>query len=222
MPRVNESHVQLPDGRRIGFSLTDRPTGYRVRFLAPDGRRVERSTGCTKKGDARAEAERIVLAEYAPAPDELPQSATWEEAVAHLEQSPDLRLDTVRAYKTAVRAVRLVLPALAGPSDVTPELAHKFKRQFLAGEYARGKASDAADLQAVAHVLHDLPTGASVLVVPPLDSGGVRREQPVDGSSVPERPEGEAGPRPRGRRGDCILSRGWPAGTPAGNYHDYS
>jgi integrase len=56
---------------------------------------------------------------------------------------PDLRPDSIRGYKTAVAALRRTVPGLTGPAGVTAEVAHRFKREFLSGSYARGKASDA-------------------------------------------------------------------------------
>lgn len=50
---------------------------------------------------------------------------------------------SIRAYRTAVKALCKVLPDLAGPADVTAPMAHRFKREYLASSYARGKASDA-------------------------------------------------------------------------------
>lgn len=44
---------------------------------------------------------------------------------------------------TAVKAVRAIIDT-KGPNDITVELAHKFKREFLTGTYARGGEPDAA------------------------------------------------------------------------------
>jgi hypothetical protein len=144
MGRQAEHTHTLPDKTRVGYSLTDRPGGFRVRFVGPDGKRVERATGSSTKGEARHAAADIIEREYRPVmPASRPRS-TWDEALADLDRTPDLRPDSVRGYRTAVKALRKVLPNLAGPADVTPELAHRFKRDFLGGTYTRGKASDAA------------------------------------------------------------------------------
>jgi hypothetical protein len=133
----------LADGTVVGYSLTDRPGGYRARFVGPDGRRVERTTGCKTAGKARDEARRLIDEEYRPALPPEPKKSTWDEVLAELDKTPDLRPDSIRAYRTAVNQLRKVLPDLAGPADVTTAAAHRFKREFLAGTYARGKASDA-------------------------------------------------------------------------------
>src|SRR5262249_61326618 len=56
---------------------------------------------------------------------------------------PALRPDPVRAYATAVKALRRVFPKLAGPADLTEPMAHEFKEEMLARTFTRGKASDA-------------------------------------------------------------------------------
>lgn len=54
--RQAESSIVLPSGERVGFSLTERPGGYRIRFCLPTGKRVERTSGCSKVGEARLAA----------------------------------------------------------------------------------------------------------------------------------------------------------------------
>src|SRR5262249_6846074 len=92
--------------------------------------------------DAFTAAAKLVVKHYLPASDSHPIRTTWDQAMAHLEDTPDLRPDSIRGYRTAGRAVRAVLDT-RGPADVTPALAHTWKRQFLAGRYTWGKASDA-------------------------------------------------------------------------------
>jgi integrase len=135
----------LPDGTEISYSLTDRKGGYRVRFVAPDGNRIERATGCKTKGEARQAATDIISKEYRPVMPAEPSKATWDTVLYDLDRTTDLRPDSIRAYRTAVQALRSVLPDLTGPADVTATLAHRFKRNILAGTYTRGKASDAKE-----------------------------------------------------------------------------
>ncbi|VTR93342.1 integrase family protein : : Phage_integrase [Gemmata massiliana] len=134
---------KLADGTLVWYSLTDRPGGYRVRFVGPNGKRVERATGCRTKGEAREAAPQIIEEEYRPALPPEPSKANWDTVLNELESTLDLRPDSVRAYRTAIGALRAALPELTGPADVTNALAHQFKRKFLSGTYARGKASDA-------------------------------------------------------------------------------
>ncbi|HYH67459.1 MAG TPA: site-specific integrase [Urbifossiella sp.] len=143
MGRQAQHTHALPDGTEVGYSLTERPGGYRVRFVGPDGTRVERSTGCRTKAQARQAATDIITEAYRPAMPAEPSQATWETVLAELDQTPDLRPESIRAYRTAVMAFRKVVPTVASPAGVTTALAHRFKREFLASSYARGKASDA-------------------------------------------------------------------------------
>lgn len=143
MGRQAQHTHSLADGTVVGYSLTERPGGYRVRFLGLDGKRVERATGCQTKGEARNVAKGIVDEAYLPALPAKPREATWEEALADLAKTPDLRPDSIRGYRTAVNALRAIVPELAGPAGVTATQAHRFKREFLSGHYARGNASDA-------------------------------------------------------------------------------
>ena len=48
MGRQAEHTTTVATGERVGYSLTDRPGGYRVRFVGPGGKRVERATGCDR------------------------------------------------------------------------------------------------------------------------------------------------------------------------------
>ena len=143
MGRRADHQFTLPDGRLVGYDLTRPGRVRRVRFLDPDGKRVELSTGCRTEADAHVEAAKIVLKTYFPKPDSLPGRATWDTALAELAATPGLRPDSVRGYAVAVRAFRATVPGTRGPAEVTPELAHRFKRLYLTGRTKRGKASDA-------------------------------------------------------------------------------
>lgn len=143
MGRQAQHTHALPDGTEVGYSLTERPGGYRVRFVGPDGSRVERATGCQTKAQARQAATDIIVEAYRPVMPAEPSHATWDTVLDELDQTPDLRPESIRAYRTAVKALRKVLPTVAGPVGVTAPMAHRFKREFLAGTYTRGRASDA-------------------------------------------------------------------------------
>lgn len=143
MGRQADHTVTLSAGQRVGYSLTERPGGFRVRFVDPTGKRVERATGCDKKGEARQAAEVIITSAYAPL-DERQQDATWDEALAHLDAVPDLRADSIKAYRTAVDSLRRLYPDLAGPAAVNAAVAARFPAKCATTVYKRGKASDAA------------------------------------------------------------------------------
>jgi hypothetical protein len=141
MGRQAEHTITLPTGESVGYSLTDRPGGYRVRFVGPAGKRVELATGRDRKGDARATAEQIIAAAYRPA-DAVVLDLTWAAALADLDATADLRPDSVRGYRVAVAALRRVFPDLAGPNEVTAAVAHRFPGKCLSATYKRGRASD--------------------------------------------------------------------------------
>lgn len=143
MGRQAEHTTTVATGERVGYSLTDRPGGYRVRFVGPGGKRVERATGCDRKGDARAAAEAVVAAAYRPADAEA-TDATWAAALADLDATADLRPDSIRGYRVAVAALRRVHPDLRGPADITAALAHRFTGKCLSTTFKRGRASDSA------------------------------------------------------------------------------
>jgi integrase len=143
MGRQAQHAHTLPDGRVVDYSLTERPGGFRVRFVGPDGKRVERATGYQMKGEARNAAKDIIETVYRPALPAEPTKACWETVLAELDRTPDLRPDSIRDYRTAVKALRRIFPELKGPAEVTTAIALRFKRQYLSDTYARGKASDA-------------------------------------------------------------------------------
>ncbi|MGL6074887.1 MAG: tyrosine-type recombinase/integrase [Fimbriiglobus sp.] len=142
MGRQATNSVILATGERVGYSLTDRPGGFRVRFVAPDGKRVELATGSTRKGDARAAAEIIILRAYQP-PESRQTSASWQEALADLDNSADLRPDSIRGYRVAVEALLKIEPTLKSPNELTLAIAHRFAAKCLSTPYQRGHASDA-------------------------------------------------------------------------------
>lgn len=147
MPQRNRYSFLLSDQTtRVGYSFLYRGSGpIRVKFRnpGPGPKYLEISTGRTSEADAHTEAAKIVLRYYAPTVPQLNRRATWDEALAHLDDTPDLRPDSVRGYRTAVKAVRTILPLVKGPGEITPDHAHQFKRDYLNTRYTRGHASDA-------------------------------------------------------------------------------
>jgi hypothetical protein len=116
MGRQAQHTFALPDGTEVRYSLTERPGGFRVRFVGPDGTRVEKATGCRTKGEARQAATDIITATYRPVLPAEPSHATWDTVLAELDQTPDLRPESIRSYRTAVNELRKVLPpAVVGP-----------------------------------------------------------------------------------------------------------
>ena len=127
-----ESFV-LQDYGVIKFSLLLRhPEPYwNVRFRAPDGRRLERSTGKTKRADALEEAPAVILKVYKPA-EVVPSTAfmTWDVAIARMKKemaTAGLRFATVGDYCTSLQTVRNAFPSgMLGPNDVTDRHAREY------------------------------------------------------------------------------------------------
>jgi hypothetical protein len=71
---------------------------------------LERATGCRTKGDARTKAQDIIDETYRPALPAEPTQASWEATLTDLVQTPDLRPDSIRGYRTAVKALRTMSP----------------------------------------------------------------------------------------------------------------
>src|SRR5258708_5087987 len=103
-----ESFV-LQDYGVIKFSLLLRhPEPYwTVRFRGPDGRRLERSTGKTKRGDAVGVAPAVILKAYKPeGQTAAPTFTQWEQAITLMKKemaAAGLRAGTVEDYCTCLQ-----------------------------------------------------------------------------------------------------------------------
>lgn len=144
------NYVVLPGGERIRYALSERVdgegTGYYVRFRAPDGKRVKRSTDSTKKADAVGEAHRIILDEYGQAAAPKPKTlrSTWEEAEERLREEMEAdgkRPKTIKGYLETLKKLKGMFPGLRGPSDVTDAEAAQFKTKYSLGKWRGEKPS---------------------------------------------------------------------------------
>ena len=123
---AKQDSVILPGLDVIKFSLLQRkPDPYwNVRFRSPDGRRVERSTKCYRKPDARDAAVVIITTVYCP---QQPRLATvpWTTAIERMKRAmatEGLRAGTMSDYSACLGALRGSLPAgVLGPADVLSE-----------------------------------------------------------------------------------------------------
>jgi len=125
---------ELPDGRRIRFSLLkrdDRPR-YFVCFRGPDGKRREISALERSRKRAQDAAVGIIRKEYAP--PKKSDSLAWDDAMqlaVRYMTANNLRATTIQQYEIAVRNFRKVFPESNGPDDVTPAMAEQFKLKRL-------------------------------------------------------------------------------------------
>jgi hypothetical protein len=127
----------------VGYSTKWRGGHLAVVYVGPDGARPERMTRC-RAADANyhTEAARVIARAYVPTyPD--PKRTTWDDTLGEVERTAaDLRPATMVAYRKVARVFLETLdPAPKSPAEVTPEVATTFAPLFLAGTYARGKAS---------------------------------------------------------------------------------
>jgi integrase len=161
MPRRSEFFVKVGDGpteKTVGYSAKERTRGREtllaVVFLDPQGKRLEKMTTCKMRGgnpdqDYHNEAMRLIDRSYASS-FPCPERVKWDEALNKVEKTaPDLRPDTLIAYRKSVRIFRTTLEGekinIAAPFEVTPAVASQFARIWLAGTYKRSKAANAKE-----------------------------------------------------------------------------
>ncbi|MBA4064916.1 MAG: hypothetical protein C0501_14615 [Isosphaera sp.] len=149
MGRRSEFYTTVGDGPRavsVGYSSTERDGYLGVRFVGPDGTRLERMTRCRKRdANYHVEAARHIARAYS---DAYPASGGvgWDDSLARVARgAADLRPATLKAFGKVARVLRATLPCPASPALVTPELAARFAGAFLAGTYRRGKAAGAKE-----------------------------------------------------------------------------
>lgn len=115
-----------------------------VVFDGPEGARVEKSTtgklrGGTPDDQFHTDATRHIVKAYQSL-YATQAKKKWDEALDEALATAEARPDTVRAFRTAVAAVKQFLPNVEYPADLTDELAQRFGRLFLATPYTRGKS----------------------------------------------------------------------------------
>jgi hypothetical protein len=160
-----EFYTQVGEGRAtisVGYSTTVRNGCFGVRFLDAEGKRCEKMTSVaappargrgkpTPPADFHVEAVKIIARAYAPGSADS-ASLGWDDALDKVEKTaPDLRPDTMVAYR---KAVRIVLSTLAtenlrpsAPADITPTAATLFARVWLAGTFKRSNKSHAREFR---------------------------------------------------------------------------
>lgn len=124
------NYVQLPSGERIRFALLDRGGVYSVRFEAPDGRRVLRATGQSKKPAAIDEAQRLIFEEYnqkAPS-NEVVDWSMAENRLAEAMTADGKRPRTIEGYIETLRQMVKCYPNAKGPADIKD--GEDFKRAY--------------------------------------------------------------------------------------------
>lgn len=146
MARIAKFHFILSNHTRVGYSLKQRGNIYRVQFPDPDEQRKYRevSTGCRSESDAHIEAAKIVLKAYAPHLPPDPKRVTWEDALAEFPKATSLRDRSLEVYTSTLRIFRSFVES-KGPSDVTVEIAKRFRRQYATSGFKRSQKEDATE-----------------------------------------------------------------------------
>ncbi len=93
--------------------------------------------------DAYTKAAKLILKAYTPTIKTNLKDATWETVLDELQKTSTLKPTTIHDYRTITNSLRALLPETKGPSEITPELATRFKRLYSSTGFKKSKASDA-------------------------------------------------------------------------------
>jgi hypothetical protein len=121
--------VKLTSGKTVKYNLKPRYQGkYNVCFVDPSGDRVERATGEKQISRAHNEAQIKIVECYQTPADKLIDWDTANELVKNAMRAQNLREDTtVDHYDTVVNLLRAAFPSCKGPTEITEQLALRFK-----------------------------------------------------------------------------------------------
>lgn len=138
--------MSWPGTAHFGYSLKLRGDVYRVQFPDPEnqGRYKEVSTFCRTESDAHIEAAKIVLKVYRPHLPPEPKDVTWEEVLAEIGRSVDLRARSLEVYTSTISIFRTFITS-KGPGDVTVEIAKRFRRLYATTGFKRSNKEDAKE-----------------------------------------------------------------------------
>jgi integrase len=125
-------HSHLVAGKSIGFSVKqfgDSPS-YFACFRDADGRRLKRDTNHARLGQAVDIARAIIEKEFAP-PETIGQNVTWDDTIKRLSArlaTSGNRTSTLDYY---LKCIRLVRGKTAGPAEITPAIAAKWRDDIM-------------------------------------------------------------------------------------------
>jgi len=130
---------------RVGYSLKWRGDMVRIQFPDPEAPEKHRevSTGCRTLSDAHLEGLKIVNRAYAGTITPDSKNATWDEVLADLANSIDLRPRSLEVYRSTVAIFRRICTKSKGPGDVTVELAKWSRRQYQITGFTRSEQEGA-------------------------------------------------------------------------------
>lgn len=142
----------LPDGRRVGYTLKRRARDpyYLVCFPGPDRTRKERSTKAANLKRAQLAAAAIIREVYGASDRRFVE---WDEAIKRLTAAAaakNIRETTIEQYVVAIRNLRKVFPDSKGPADITQANAQAFiEAREAAGKSPRTLAGNVTNLSIV-------------------------------------------------------------------------
>jgi hypothetical protein len=141
MARRFDERVELPNHKKVEYTLSKRQRFFLVRFTGPTGNYLRMSTGLRDKAEARLKAHDIIARTYC----QTGLRTTWSEFDERLRvamTANNNRFTTYDNYSRTLKAIRVELPEIGGPFDIDLDNARTFKDRFLAGSYKRSKAED--------------------------------------------------------------------------------
>lgn len=198
MGRRAAEYLPMPDGSMLGIGFKLRDGIIRCRFVGPDGKPLELSTGVYaprkwRPGqpvpvDVLQEAAKLVVRAYAPTLPSDPRKVRWDDAMQKLSAAA-IRPKTLETYRTAVANLRAALPDVPGPAHVTPELASEFARVFAAGSFKRGKAEAAATYRRSPQTVFNAVANLSIVWGHFRDLGVVKGPNPWESVRRPKLPK---------------------------------
>ncbi|MCE9560575.1 MAG: hypothetical protein K8U57_00840 [Planctomycetes bacterium] len=137
------------DDEKVPYSPNPRPDRGKwcVVFIGPDGKRKRLLTTHdyspkikSPPAEFHADAAKLIRDLFRP-PSMFPskERRSWDELLDEVEKtSPHTRAETLRGFRSGVRAFREVLPEVASPLEVTEDRIRRFSKLWLATPKANG------------------------------------------------------------------------------------
>jgi integrase len=130
LPKIPDYVCDLPGGQTARFSLKKRADSpfYFVCFRDSSNQRRELTTGARAKHKAIELAPGVVRDNFTV--EAVKEALSWDDAVLQMVQhmtAQNLRPATIDQYRYAISNLRKAFPKSAGPADITPAMAERFK-----------------------------------------------------------------------------------------------
>ena len=173
MPRAYSHQARIDETLSVGYSAkarTDRGK-WAVSFKSPDGTVYRLTTAHDIRGKNpptafHADARDLIRKAYRPQ-TLLPNDHRkgWAELIDEVERTARIRPETLRGYRSAVKALAEVLPECPGPSDLSPDRVQRFGRLWLAAPSKKGRGGGKRSPITLSYYLRSL-SGLCVHLIP--------------------------------------------------------